>query len=171
MHRDNNINMLMDKFEHMNLPHHYSLSETNAILISKFKAVEKEKALFNELNNDPHVNFLAVHKCYSIEDNLVLDSLYSRDEKMMHAQFKSMLCDNKELLISDESKAINQGNIINIIIEGDMNNRISAFTVQGHCERLVDELTILKGISSYDVNSKTEIYRDYILLLNKFEYI
>lgn len=77
-------------------------------------------------------------------------------------------------LQSDENKMwkdIQEGRLIRVVIETTDYQHISAFTMQGVCEKVMDELIVLSGIDPQEANLDNKRYLNYLTLLKKTGYI
>lgn len=162
------------KFQESNLPFKYSINEIEQILKQKYRAVEIDINTFKE--KDPYYNIENVVKCYKIEDKSILDKLYNEEEKKIQKDYSEKynekdLSKSKTNLSTLMWKDINEGKLINILLEKKGQNALVDFTIQGLCDKLVAEMTILRGIDPKDCITGNRIFDNYINCLTKLGYI
>lgn len=167
---------LMEKYEELKIPNKYSLQEVDHILKKKYMAIELEKKDFEDLKGDVHVQYEKISKCYTIQNEEVLNSLYSAKEKVDHfimieflkkQNFNNDDTDSKRIEMSME---INQGKRINVILESE-NQYISGFTLQGRSNKLLNELVVFRGIDSDKCNLENHEFLYYVQALLESGYM
>ncbi|NOJ69840.1 hypothetical protein [Paenibacillus alvei] len=167
------INELDHKFKESNLPTSYSISAVQEILMTNYKAVEMEdKTFFDSLKKDHCVNFDQIVKFFVINDVDFLSTLYTEYEKETHIEMSHVNStyvhpEGSSRTKSEEIwKEIQEGKRIHIVLESADQKTISAFTMQGLCEKILWELIILKGIRPEDCALGNDYYEHYLNVLH-----
>ena len=158
---------LYSKYISKKIPNYFTLETVDRILKAKYKAKEIEKLNFIELNIDPAVNYSNIKKCYQIYDDKVLESLFSDVEKDSHLDFYKEISSN----YPDQDFRIDEGKLINIILESMDGKRISSFTVQGRCDYIFDELVVFKGLDLENLKLENRKFKNYLKALYKTGYL
>ncbi|BFT72469.1 hypothetical protein [Paenibacillus sp. P36] len=167
---------LLEKYEELKIPNKFSLQEVDNLLKKKYMAIELDKMEFEDLKGDVHVQYNKITKCYAIQNEEVLNSLYSAKEKVDHFIMIEFL--RKQNFNNDDSDSkrqemsleVNQGKRINVILESE-NQYISGFTLQGRSNKLLNELVVFKGIDSDKCNLENQEFLYYIQALLESGYI
>jgi hypothetical protein len=157
------------------LPTKFPLTEVESILVSKFLAKEINKENFLSLKRDSFANYDHIYKCYEINNPSALQSIFNDEEVIMInelIEYNQSISNGIEK--SDEEKMwidIQEGRLLRIVVESIDLHYISSFTLQGVCEKVLDELVVLSGIDSKEVNLDNKRYLGYLSLLKKTGYI
>ncbi|GKU77828.1 hypothetical protein [Paenibacillus sp. L3-i20] len=162
------MQQLDEQFKIKQIPTNYSLAEVEKFLKTKYNARNVDKNNFIDLKLDPSVNFDNIVACYIIDDKTVLESIYNESEIEMHIQFSEMYASSSESIPKSELmwRDIQRGKIINVVIESADQKSMTAFTLQGLCEKLLYDLIILKGIDRKECKLGNEQYEFYLTILN-----
>lgn len=146
------------------------MEDADNILKAKYNAVEINNEVVGDLKEDPLVNFNNIVKCYGVNDRKILSALFNDNERSMQDEFRQHYANNpvsssevteSELLWRD----IQEGKLLQIVLESADGEYISSFTLQGMSEKILHELIILKGISpekGYIGNPAYEFYLDFL---------
>ncbi|MCR8843060.1 hypothetical protein NQ117_05155 [Paenibacillus sp. SC116] len=121
-----------------------------------------------DLQADTQVNFAHIYKCYVINDLDILDRSFTEFEKSMHAEYKQS---HQSSSLDSEWERIQSGQLIRVILESNYTDTLSSFTVQGMCMNIVQDLTILKGVSSADVHADNPYFNQYLQILQARGYL
>ncbi|NOU87085.1 hypothetical protein GC102_15035 [Paenibacillus sp. LMG 31460] len=152
---------LLEKYKKLKIPNRFTLEEVENILKKKYLVIELDKKEFGDYEK--------ISKCYSIQNEEVLNSLYSAEEKISIFIMLEHL--KKEIKLSTKDiDEIHAGRRINIILESE-NQYISSFTIQGMSNKLVNELIVLKGIDSEKCTLENQEFLYYLQALLKSGYI
>ncbi|WP_433945042.1 hypothetical protein [Paenibacillus sp. SN-8-1] len=161
----------LDKlFKKSKLPFRYSLEEADTILRDKYNVIEIDNEVIDDLKKDPLVNFDNIVRCYGINDSKVLSTLFNEDERSMHAECRQYYAkepiSNSEITESELLwRDIQEGGLLQIVLESADGKYISSFTLQGLSEKVLHELVILKGVppeKGYIGNPSYEFYLDVL---------
>lgn len=155
------------KYKNLNIPLQYSIEEISNIYLKKYNAVEIDKKFFIDLKKDPYVNYSKIVKCFVINDKKILDHLFSKEEKEHHLEFRKEISQ----LYPEEDFVIEEGRLLNIILESDDNNTISSFTLQGKSDKIFYELIVFKGIKNEDIKLDNINFQEYLQALVQSGYI
>ncbi|TXK77023.1 hypothetical protein [Paenibacillus sp. N3.4] len=167
---------LMEKYKELEIPNKFSLQEADNILKKKYLATELDKKEFEDLKGDIHVHYEKISKCYTIQNEEVLNSLYSATEKisrfimMEHLKKQAFNNDDMDIKKLEMWREVNQGSRINVILESE-NQYISGFTIQGGSDKLVNELVVFKGIDSEKCVLENQEFLYYLQALLKAGYL
>lgn len=178
-------NNLFQKYQRLNMPHKFLITEVDTILKKKYKAVEVPVTEFIEFKKDPFVDYSTFVKSYFIQDEEILNSLYSEKEKAdidrMQKCIQEMTATGELLLPqpSDEDydlqvRYINfaEGRLIAVILESVDKQYVSGFQTQGaRCAKLYHELKVFKGISPTDCVEGNPVLNEYLESLVKAGYL
>ncbi len=164
-----------NKFRKSGLPCNYSIDEIDFILKQKYSVNEIDITTFTE--SDPYYDVKNVVKIYKIEDKSILDKLYNEEEKKFHKD-TSEQNDKKYLRKSEVTnlsvlkwRDAEEGNLIMILLEKRGQNDLFDFTIQGQCDKLILELTILRGMDPKDCIPGNHEFDNYLNCLTKLGYI
>lgn len=170
---------LLEKYEELKIPNKFSLQEVDNLLKKKYMAIELDKMEFEDLKGDVHVQYNKITKCYAIQNEEVLNSLYSAKEKVDHfimieflrkQNFNNDDSNDSDSKRKEMSMEVNQGKRINVILESE-NQYISGFTLQGRSNKLLNELVVFKGIDSDKCNLENQEFLYYVQALLESGYI
>ncbi|MGV7117139.1 hypothetical protein [Paenibacillus kyungheensis] len=116
-------------------------------------------------------DFDAIYKCYVITDAVVLDSLFTPEERSIQSE---MAKENSKYPAEDDSlwRDIQEGRMIRVIVDSDNGNTMTGFNLQGLCEVLMYELYVLKGIKPEACTDPNDPYfAHYLECLDKAGYL
>ncbi|MEC0205905.1 hypothetical protein P4H39_25165 [Paenibacillus lautus] len=153
---------LHKKFIEQELPLKYTNIEVEEMLVKEYSAKEIPKSTFIDLKNDPQVDFGSIFKCFEIDDKKTLNEKFNEIEKMFHQEY--IKGHPSEHFETDWSK-IQAGKLLRVILISNDSETLSNFTVQGLCNNLVSDLTIMKGISPEECKLDNDYYVKYLQLL------
>jgi hypothetical protein len=167
---------LFEKYKELKIPNRFTLKEVENIFKKKYLVIELDKKEFGDLEGDIHVNYEKISKCYSIQNEEVLNSLYSTKEKISVFIMLELL--KKEKLSTKDNdnynadmwREIHEGRRINIILESE-NQYLSNFTIQGMSDKLVNELIVFTGLDSEKCTLENQEFLYYLQALLKAGYI
>ncbi|MGG3956708.1 hypothetical protein ABEV15_08740 [Bhargavaea massiliensis] len=178
-------NNLLKKYQQLNMPHKFLVTEVDNILKKKYKAVEVPVNEFIEFKKDPFVDYSTFVKSYFIQNEEILNSLYSEKEKADIDRMRECIQEMRaagELLLpqpSDEDYDLQvrytnfaEGRLIAVILESIDRQYVSGFQMQGAmCEKLYHELKVFKGIDPADCVEGNPILDEYLEALVKAGYL
>jgi hypothetical protein len=178
-------NNLFQKYQQLNMPHKFLVTEVDTLLKKKYKAVEVPVTEFIEFKKDPLVDYSTFVKSYFIQDEEILNSLYSEKEKADINRMIECMQEMRaagELLLpqpGDEDYDLQvrytnfaEGRLIAVILESIDRKYVSGFQMQGAmCEKLYHELKVFKGIDPGDCVEGNPILDEYLESLVKAGYL
>ncbi|MGE6230504.1 hypothetical protein [Paenibacillus chitinolyticus] len=142
----------------------------------KYNAIEIDQEIVNDLKKDPLVNYENIIKCYRVNDSNILSALFNDNEWSMHAETRQRNA-NEPLSNSEITESqliwrdIQEGKFLQPVLESADREYISSFTLQGLCEKILDELIILMGIPPEEGYIGNPAYEFYLNVLHKNELI
>ncbi|WP_445491769.1 hypothetical protein [Niallia sp. 03133] len=166
-----NLNKLHQNFMESELPYKYSLVDVSNLLMTKYQAKEKDKEDFKDLNSDSFVNSRKIIFCFTIDEDKVLNSILSEEEKKEREYIKKQILNDLELSEEEKQQITIEENSINIIFESIDKKFISNFSIQGGSEQLLNELLVFKGINENDCVLGNEEYETFLIALFNTGYI
>lgn len=143
-------------------PLKYTNIEVEEMLIKEYSAKEIPKSTLIDLINDPNVDFNSIYKCFVIDDKKTLDEKFNEMEKMYHQEYFK---DHPSKQFETDWSKIQAGKLIRVILISNDSETLSNFTVQGLCNSLVSDLTIMKGITPEECKLDNDYYVKYLQLL------
>ncbi|PEC47334.1 hypothetical protein COJ46_19275 [Bacillus sp. AFS077874] len=162
------IEELYAKFLSKKIPNYFLIDDIDRIYKEKYKIKELVKEDFLELKEDPYVDFPNIIKCYQIDDETVLNNLYSDEEKESQQEFYEFLLNtypDKEFKLKDQK-------IINIILESKDGKRISGYTLQGGMSKYIQkELVAFIGIEMENQQLDNVKFINYLNALDEIGYL
>lgn len=162
------IEELYKKFLSKKIPNYFLIDDIDRIYKEKYKIKELAINDFLELKKDPYVDFPNIFKCYQIDDETVLNNLYSDEEKEAQQELYEFLLNaypDKEINLKDQK-------IINIILESKDGKRISGYTVQGaRCDYIEKELVAFIGIEMENQKLNNIKFINYLNALDEIGYL
>jgi hypothetical protein len=161
---------LVQRYEQANIPNHFSIEQVDTILRGKYLATPTDIEMFADLKHDPYVDFENIVGAYAITNQEVLSQLLSANEKISLYEFIRSL-EKKEEDLDNDSMDGHTGRRIDIILESKDGTRLTGFTVQGLCDKLVAELAVMKGIDVEECILGNEQFYHYLRNLLKAQYI
>ncbi|MGG2028831.1 hypothetical protein AB1282_24285 [Gottfriedia sp. S16(2024)] len=161
------INKLYLNFLTKNIPDYFLLDEVERIYKEKYKANELDKTNFIDLKKDIYVDYANIVKCYEITDEKVLDDLYCKEEKEKHQHFTKKYASR----YPGEDLRLNEGKLINVILESKDGKRISGYTLQGSCSYISSELVVFIGTEQEEQNIDNHRFRYYLECLEETGYL
>ncbi|WP_088070008.1 hypothetical protein [Gottfriedia luciferensis] len=161
------INELYLKFLNKNIPNYILIEEVDRIYKEKYKANELDKTNFIDLKKDAYVDYANIVKCYEITDEKVLDNLYSKEEKEEHHRYAKEYAPR----YPEEDHRLEEGKLINVMLESKDGKRISGYTVQGSCSYISSELVVFIGTKQEDQNLDNHRFRYYLDCLEETGYL
>lgn len=166
-----NLQKAHEAFMKSKLQCRYSLNEAEDYLTTKYRAKLRDKKDFESLSSDPFVNFQNVVNCLTIEDEELINSLLSEDEKEERKHVQREILNNSELNEEEKQQILQDEMTVNILIESTDNKFISNFTIQGGSDRILNQLSILKGIDQQSCFLGNEDYENFLHALVNEGYI
>ncbi|MDQ1913730.1 hypothetical protein RAC89_25340 [Paenibacillus sp. GD4] len=167
------IQFLHEKLLNSNKPLKYSIKDIDEFLKTQYKAVEIGIEEVDDLKKDPLANFNNIVKCYEISNAEVLSCSFSPDEVRIQGEIER--CNMAYPPPANEKEAmwqnIQHGKLLRVVLESEDGHILSGFTIQGLCEKLIDQLFIFRGIDKSDCVLGNSIYEGYLKLLHKAGYI
>lgn len=163
--------LLYERFLKSKVPYEFSLEYVDQLLRTKYSAVEVSKSTVEDLKNDPMCDFDAIYKCYVITDAVVLDSLFTPEERSIQSE---MAKENSKYPAEDDNVwgDIQEGRMIRVIVDSDNGSTMTGFNLQGLCEVLMYELYVLKGIKPEACTNPNDPYfAHYLECLDKAGYL
>lgn len=163
--------LLYERFLKSKVPYEFSLEHVDQLLRTKYSAVEVSKSTVEDLKNDPMCDFDAIYKCYVITDAVVLDSLFTPEERSIQSE---MAKENSKYPAEDDNVwgDIQEGRMIRVIVDSDNGSTMTGFNLQGLCEVLMYELYVLKGIKPEACTDPNDPYfAHYLECLDKAGYL
>ncbi|WCT54174.1 hypothetical protein PQ456_13270 [Paenibacillus kyungheensis] len=162
---------LYQLFQIKQISYQYDLKFVDQLLRTKYGAIEVSKSTVEDLKNDPMCYFDAIYKCYVITDAVVLDSLFTPEERSIQSE---MAKENSKYPAEDDNvwRDIQEGRMIRVIVDSDNGNTMTGFNLQGLCEVLMYELYVLKGIKPEACTDPNDPYfAHYLECLDKAGYL
>ncbi len=171
-----NVELAQKEYEKLNMPNKFDLEQIDYILKSKYEAEELDPAIFPELNNDPFFDSSFLTKCYVILNPIILDNLFTQEEKNEHTEYEKKYGKfNSKVIHSDPISrihAMSSGKALYIIFQSNDNKYMRDFvSCQGPSEKMISELSVLKGISLSECTPDNINYKVYLLNLINAGYI
>lgn len=161
------INKLYSKFLTKNIPNYFLIDEVDRIYKEKYKANELDKTNFIDLKKDPYVDYTNIVKCYEIKDEKILVNLFCKEEKKQHQHFTKKYASR----YPGEDLRLNEGKLINVILESKDGKRICGYTVQGSCSYISSELVVFIGSKQEEQNLDNRKFRYYLNCLEEIGYL
>ncbi|MEH7399983.1 hypothetical protein V7148_03225 [Gottfriedia acidiceleris] len=162
------IEELYAKFLSKKIPNYFLIDDIDRIYKEKYKIKELVKEDFLELKEDPYVDFPNIIKCYQIDDETVLNNLYSDEEKESQQEFYEFLLNT----YPDKEFKLKVQKIINIILESKDGKRISGYTLQGGMSKYIQkELVAFIGIEMENQQLDNVKFINYLNALDEIGYL
>ncbi|TWT09231.1 hypothetical protein [Planomicrobium sp. CPCC 101079] len=158
---------LHEKFIHSIHTKRFTLNEINEYLTMFLKAKPVNIDKFEELKEDVCVNFDNIVFCYSITDEEAKNNLLTAAEKQEMQKMKKLISSQSSLSAKDKKIALQQVEMLNIILESSDGKYVDNFTLQGGSEKLLDEMIFLKGIDPEKCILGNEEYEMYLEVVHK----
>ncbi|PGS48485.1 hypothetical protein [Bacillus sp. AFS041924] len=109
------------------------------------------------------MDYANIVKCYEIKDEKILENLFCKEEKKQHLHFTKKYASR----YPGEDLRLNEGILINVILESKDGKRISGYTVQGSCSFISSELVVFIGSKQEEQNLDNRNFRYYLNCLKK----
>ncbi|WP_088072785.1 hypothetical protein [Gottfriedia luciferensis] len=113
------------------------------------------------------MDYSNIVKCYEIYDEKILEKLFCKEEKKQHQHFTKKYASR----YPGEDLRLNEGKLINIIIESKDGKQISGYTVQGSCSYISSELVVFIGIDHEKQDLDNHKFRYYLNCLEETGYL
>ncbi|WP_445487632.1 hypothetical protein [Niallia sp. 03133] len=171
------LKQLFQKYKNAKIPNHFTMESIIHHLKEKYQAKEVDTKYYEDLKADPFVDFESIIGMYSITNLNILENLYSEEEKIDIFELIGM---NKTIETHpDETENdivamwvdVQEGRRINIILESENGCNLSGFTIQGHCQRIFDELSVLQGLEKEECVLGNEKFHIYLKSLVRTGYL
>ncbi|WP_019423424.1 hypothetical protein [Paenibacillus sp. OSY-SE] len=159
---------LHKKFIEQQFPLKYTTLAVARMLKERYSAKEIPKSSLSDLQYDRQGNYEKIVKCFEIDEKKILKRVFSDTDKMFHEEYKNGRSPNS--LETDWSK-IQAGELLRVILISDDGETMSNYTVQGICTALVNDLTIMLGISQEKCSLDNNYYVKYLQLLQLRGYL
>ncbi len=159
-------------FQSKQIPYEYDLTFVDQLLRTKYAAIEVSKRTVEDLKKDPMCDFDAIYKCYVITDAVLLDSLFTEEERSIQAEMAKKHSTYSETREYNVWGDIQEGRMIRVIIDSTNGTTMTGFNLQGLCEVLMYELYVLKGIKPEACTNPNDPYfAHYLECLDKAGYL
>jgi hypothetical protein len=157
---------LHKKFLKSSSSRRFTLDEVCRKLMEDFQAEMIGKNAFEDLKDDPYVNFDHITQCFYIPKNVV-DELRSDSEKVEHEEMVKLI--SKRSWSSEEEKelALREATGTRIILESMDRRYVDNWTIQGGSESLLTEMIYLQGIDPTEYSLDNEHYLRYLTIINE----
>ncbi|MEH7453200.1 hypothetical protein [Gottfriedia acidiceleris] len=152
------IKELYLKFQTKDIPNYFFIDEVDRIYKEKYKVNELDKTNFIDLKEDLYVDYSNIVKCYEIYDEKILENLFCNEEKKRHQHFTKKYASR----YPGEDLRLNEGKLINVILESKDGKRISGYTVQGSCSYISSELVVFIGAEQEEHNLDNRKFSYYL---------
>ncbi|TDL54316.1 hypothetical protein E2R60_15000 [Paenibacillus dendritiformis] len=156
------------KFIARRLPFKNTNVEVEKMLKVKYLAEEIPKSSLNDLQYELQETYDKIVKCFKIEDEKILQRVCSNADKKLHEEYTDGRSSNS---LETEWSKINSGKLLRVILISDDGKTMSNYKVQGICTALVQDLTIMLGISPANCSLDNSYYVKYLQLLQLRGYL
>lgn len=158
---------LHEKFLKSSLVKRLTLDEIEDYLTRIYRAKRVDKKEFEELKDDPFVDFDNIVFCYSITDEEVVNSLRSASEKKEMNQIKKLISQVTSISEREKKLALQAEETFTIILESSDHRYVDNITLQGESEKLLKEMIFLQGINPSECKLGNEDYEEYLKVLDE----
>ncbi|BFH13054.1 hypothetical protein WJ0W_002635 [Paenibacillus melissococcoides] len=156
------------KFIARRLPFKNTIHEVEKMLKVKYLAEEIPKSSLTDLHYEMKETYNKIVKCFKIEDEKILQRVCSNADKKLHEEYTDGRSSNS---LETEWSKINSGKLLRVILISDDGKTMSNYKVQGICTALVQDLTIMLGISPENCSLDNSYYVKYLQLLQLRGYL
>lgn len=155
------------KFIELGLPHNYTILQVEEMLVNEYAAKEIPKSTVADLINDPQVDFHSIAKCFDIDGENILNNKFSDTEKAIHQQYAKDHSNHPSVHTATDWAKMQAGKLLRVVLISNDNQTLSSFTIQGLCNNLVTDLTVMQGIPPENCTLNNEYYKKYLQLLQR----
>lgn len=168
------INKLYEKYKMRSIPNEFSITEIDRILKEEYKATEINKGKIGSMMYDPYTNFEEIIKCYKIDQQDILSSLFSKEEKSNFAEMIQFNQSEQSTQYDEQdffNQQIQEGKLIVIFLASTEGTYMNYFNLLGHSEKLYHKLTVLMGVEKEECNLDNPLFQKYLQALDATGYL
>lgn len=168
------INKLYEKYKMRSIPNKFSIDEIDKILKSEYRVAEIEKSKIGSMIHDPYTKFDEIVKCYKIDQQDILMSLFSNEEKSNFAEMIQLNQSEQNTDYDEQdlfNKEIQEGKLIVIFLASTDGTFINYFNLLGHSEKVYNKLIVLMGLEKKECIMENPLFQEYLQALAATGYL
>ncbi|WP_212935772.1 hypothetical protein [Bacillus hominis] len=168
------INKLYEKYKMRNIPNKFSINEIDGVLKDEYKVTEIEKGKIGYMMHDSYTNFDEIIKCYKIDQQDILLSLFSDEENSNFAEMVKLYQSEKHMHYDEQdffNQQIQEGKLIVIFLASKDGTFINYFNLLGHSEKVYHKLTVFMGLEKEECSIDNPLFQEYLQALDATGYL